>query len=348
MRLLALIKGIFSWWLDGLVGALPGWAPDWLAGLSRAWSLRLVDGATVQAHQAARLEVPYRGTIETSLAGLDLPKGRRRGRRLNIELPSAAVLVRRHQIPLSAKRQIERIIDLDLKRSTILIAEDIVWQHYVADQDGNQILVDQVILRKRDLEGLKTWITDQGLVPGKISVCLSDVAQVIVDDGATTRRRLVGIWPKVNLVAACAIIGLTGLTVLQPHLENVQELKNLRQQTAGLRGESVKLRSEVEARKAQLQQEADITGYISRNISTIDTLRELTVRLPDSVWISDFQIARRVLRFSGFSEGSAAELAIQLSDSPMFENPRLTGPVAVAPGTGTERFEISVDLPVRQ
>jgi Tfp pilus assembly protein PilN len=72
------------------------------------------------------------------------------------------------------------------------------------------------------------------------------------------------------------------------------------------------------------------------------TLRDLTVALPDTVWLSELGFSQTGAVLSGETADSAADLVIALAALREFENPRLSGSVSRTPA-GREQFELVID-----
>ncbi|MEM9099456.1 MAG: PilN domain-containing protein [Pseudomonadota bacterium] len=158
------------------------------------------------------------------------------------------------------------------------------------------------------------------------------------------RSEAAGIWPKVNWALAAGLVTCLTLLIVQPYLRDAEKVENLTRERAELTQQLVELRTKVNEKSEGIGAADRIARALDDRVPRVDILRELTVRLRDDAWLSDVEISEDLLRFSGFTKGSAADLVIDLASSPHFFNPRLTGQVSIAPGTGAERYEISLDL----
>lgn len=332
-----------------------GTAGSWLAGVPRAWRLRFVpdtdalnadaDRQGADAHSRDETVLPFAGSIERSLDGAALPDHARR-RPVDVVLPAEAGLTRRHTIPRAARGRIESILALDLRRSTMLEPSDVVWCHRITDDRVDELFVAQTILRRRDLQRISGWAAEQGARIGRVLVN-TDAGLQEIDAGQKTRRQWSGPWPRVNIALGAGLIAALLILFGYPHLQRSEALASLQTENGDLRARGVTQRQALEEKRARVEKQTALSAHLVRTLQKSNILRELTVRLPDEAWLADLEIRDGTMRFSGFIRGSAAELTIGLAQSPMFDNPRLVGPVAIAPGTQAERFEILVDLPVR-
>lgn len=340
-----LIAG-WSWWISTLGSMAPRSLVDWSSGLPQRMTGEISARAERPGSLGRRITLPFDGSLEASVGQLEALR-RKLPRRalLDVVLPSEICLIRQHVIPKGAERRIDEILTLDLNRGTPLRPEAIVWKPVIGSKERDGIHVDQVILRRRDLALLQEAVEAQGFLLGRVSTEHPKTTQrVCLLDDSEARKAINGIWPRINQVLAVTLVALATLSVALPHLERRDRLADLKAETAALRTQTVALRAELDQQRAVHQANDSLIEGLSATLSNIDVLRELTTRLPDDTWLADMEIAGEALRFGGFTKGSAAELAIDLDASPLFSNPRLTGPVSIAPGTGAERFEISLDL----
>lgn len=78
-------------------------------------------------------------------------------------------------------------------------------------------------------------------------------------------------------------------------------------------------------------------------VPVVRVWEELTRTLPDTAWITDFNLNGDSLSFSGFAN-SAAGLIPVLAGSLLFADPSFTSPVVRIPGQSGERFAIKLNV----
>ena len=335
----SVIAGFFRWWSDELRSLLPRAARDWLAGLPPRWE---IDATGIGSQGRRRRATSSPADLQDLPELLDHPSIPR-GRFVDITLPAQSALIRTHRLPRSARAKLGEILSLDLRRSTPLDPSDLVWAHRIAGRFDRELLVEQVVLKRDALDLVVAKLARRDLHLGRVRVARAkDVITVL--DGRNSRAALLGIWPKANLALATLVITLAVLAILGPQLARETELAERHARVDLLRQRTVAARTVVEMQQADQAGSVALLRHLVERPRVSEILRELTLSLPDKVWITDADITADRLRFSGFVDGSAAELAIGLKASTLFRDPELSGPVSIAAGSGAERFEISVGL----
>lgn len=335
-----------QWWFRQLKEMFPEALIDWLAGLPKRSEMHLHGSEATVLTGGKRVSIPIGNEFSTLDAAVasrrsDLP------RRLSLDviLPPSEALIRKHELPIGSRHRIRQILSLDLSRDTPLDPQDVVWKERIKGRKGEKILVDQFIIKRSLIDGLTSVLSANHILLGRVMVHgKSDEDPVVVFEDKAMRSKATGLWPKLNYALLVVLVICLTVPLLLPYLRDVDRLELLAEERTILTGKLVELRSEVNEKKEALNTADTIASAMQDRRHRIDILRELTVRLPDEAWLNDLEISDDLLRFSGFTKGSAAELVISLASSPHFINPRLTGPVSIAPGTGAERYEISIDL----
>lgn len=337
----------WQFWIGEMRDSVPRGLLDWLNGVPPSWELAFKnDGTRSATTHRRRLEIVFERSIERSTVDIVRSLGAvPKNSIIDVQLPKEMALLRRHEIPIAARRQINKILSLDLKRSTPLDPVDVLWRHAITGQSDAVLLVDQFIVKRADLALLEARITRAGCVMGDIRLGdKGEVPSISFAGARSARKAALGIWPRVNLCIAGFLVLLTVGSIWLPHADRQRALEVLRAETNHLRAETVAARTALSRRTAERDAERTLATYLNSRQVPSELLRELTLRIPDNAWVSDLEISGSTLRFNGLIDGSAADLSISLADSKVFTNPRLTGPVSSAPGSGQERFGISVDL----
>ncbi|MEM8793695.1 MAG: PilN domain-containing protein [Pseudomonadota bacterium] len=334
------------WWLKAVRELVPDLVIDWLAGLPRRRSLKLDAEAGSLRIEGKDLVGMY--DADFLALGSKLPEVRHSMPSrvmLDVVLPSCAALIRRHSMPRSSKGQIRNILALDLSRDTPLEPVDVAWREVVVNQSQDLLEVDQIILKRRQIQSAIGILEAHGILPGRVAVMSERLGRpCTIVSNQKIRERAIGHWPKVNLALGIICLALLATALTVPLLRDLERSSTFASENTAIRKQLVQLRTEVNAKEAALKTSSSVAKEINQRLRAVDVLDELTRRLPDDTWLSDLEIVEHELSFSGFTRGSAAELVISLSESPSFSNPRLTGPVSIAPGSGAERFRITIDL----
>jgi general secretion pathway protein L len=142
---------------------------------------------------------------------------------------------------------------------------------------------------------------------------------------------------------------LLGLTVLlslawggSSIMQEKMELDRLNVQLGNLEGQI----SQVDAVRQSCNEVEERISYLEKqyrgHISVLEMLRDLSERVPEGAWVSDFRFARRGLELKGFAD-EASELIQLLEESPLFRDAAFLSPI-VKTTDGKESFLIGLKV----
>ncbi|MGB3316137.1 MAG: PilN domain-containing protein, partial [Albidovulum sp.] len=261
---------------------------------------------------------------------------------VNLYLPPSFFLCRKIAVPPAGTRHLGKIAELDLARRTPFRQDEVYWalsSNLLAGSDATAI---QWIARKSDVELMRTRLAGQKLGLRKVFASDDDRPVPIADFSAQISRGAV-IWRRANALLSAAIVAAGIAMVALPAIQQAQQARELTVQLDELRAETGTLRRDVEdQRAADMQRGTLLDAVIDRNRLS-HVLRELTVSVPDTVWVSELAFQADRLLVSAEIDGSAAELVIALASDRKFIDPRLTGRVETIQN-GDERFQLSLGL----
>lgn len=338
------IRRFLLWWRGELASLVPERLAAWFTGAPRARRLVFERGRSTVERVDRAVHLPF-GLPPDGAALEAAAKAIGQGGVVDVTWPADAALVRRHDLPAAARGRVASILELDLARATPLRREEIEWRFDVRRRPEGGLAVRQYILKRADIDAFAAALRRAGLALRRLELAGPDGAPLApFVDRARALARPARLWRWTNAALLAACLGLAVYLAAAPHFARRAELTALRAETDALRTRAVALRQTVEQAAARREATEALKRVFAETPPTIEVLRELTLRLPDSVWLSELHVSDRDARFSGFVQGSAAELVIALGDSALLVNPRLTGPVSISPSDGAERFEIAADL----
>lgn len=326
-------------WLSVRFRALfPNWAAAMFLGVPMARRLRFDPAAD-------KLRSGPRGLIAPSafLTGQDRSaKPKRRMRNVDAHIPADLFLKRTITAPPGARGKIRTLAELDLRQGTPFKPDEVHFQLDRPDHSGDKIQVVQWVAKRDDIAQWRAGLAVQGLRLRKIFVADSGLSEPIADltsEFARGARRL----RFLNALLVLVSVGACTFALLYPAWVALHQTARLGQSLTDLRAEAVSLRAEVEAMRAQEVERAAFLDLLLHRPLLVETLRELTVALPDDVWIAtvDFRPERVIV--TGETSGSAAETVLSLSKRRQFADPRISGPVART-ASNAERFEVTLGL----
>lgn len=338
------IPRFFNWWQGELSALVPPRLAAWFTGAPSARQIVFERDRAEIARIGRVVHVPF--SLPPDCAAFEeAARLIGRGAIVDVTWPADAALSRHHSLPAAARSRVASIIELDLARSTPLKRDEIEWRYNVQRGVDGGLAVEQYILKRADIDQLTAGLQRAGLLLRRLRVAVPDgVAVAPFVDRTRELMQPARVWRWLNVALFALCLGLAFHMITAPHFARRAALAEVTAEADELRAQAVALRQSVDQAMAQRDAISALMRVFVETPRAIDTLRELTARLPDTVWLSELQISDRDARFSGFIRGSAAELVIELGKSPVFVNPRLTGPVSANPGDGAERFEIAIDL----
>jgi general secretion pathway protein L len=268
--------------------------------------------------------------------------------RTEIALPASRCLIRQRELPAAAAERIEKILALELERTTPFGRDDVrqAWRvtrppvpgeatFDVAHVIAKRALIDPLLVDARGL-GLPIAAVDVADHDGRpISVNLLAPGEV----PASLADRLnwaVGI--------ALGLLLCVGFAVVFTALDRQQQaLAALATETAAARTEAQAVRKRqgdfdrLRERISQLRQRR-------ANTASLVTLWEVVSRLlPDSAWLTDMRLENDTLWIDGYAR-NAPELVGILAQSPLLSGVTLSSPVVREEARASERFQIRMKI----
>ncbi|MCH7921877.1 MAG: PilN domain-containing protein, partial [Nitrospinae bacterium] len=137
-----------------------------------------------------------------------------------------------------------------------------------------------------------------------------------------------------------ALVGALGLYVATT-VRDGWELRRLEDAVAALQPKVEKVNL-LQRESSQLRTEKEaLVSMSTRNPSILQLLRELTLVIPASAWLTDTNFNGRELVIGGYAK-SSLELIGLLEESPRFSNVEFRG--TITKRDGKERFKISAQI----
>jgi len=158
-----------------------------------------------------------------------------------------------------------------------------------------------------------------------------------------TRPRHVHARARFNMLLAGATLVVLALVMAQTLMLRTRTLNVLEQEADRLRTEA---RRVVDVRQA-LERSLAAANFLAEKRAAqppmIELLTEVTRRLPDDIWLQQFQFSDDELTVSGQASGSQRVVRL-LDDSPLLDSPEFTSPISIDPASGMERFRARARL----
>lgn len=327
---------VSQWFSEQLAGIFPDWFKGMFFGEPAVSDLRLVKDVQGIVRRKGQLVAP------DTLLHPDAPEIKPVRRRLvDIRVPQSFFLRRLVEAPATARKNLNKMVELDMIRRTPFRPDTVFWAIAKPEQTATSLQVEQWIAKRSDLDLLCQQAAKAGLIVRKVFIDGAPVKGPIANFSAKVAPNA-GRWRLLNGGIAAGAGVAAAVIWLYPAWQNSAESQRLQSVIAGNRSMAIELRQEVEALRSREMERAAFLDIVYHRPRLSNVLRNLTVALPDNVWITDLNFSPTRLVVSGEIKGSAAELVLALAKRNEFSNPRLSGPVART-GNGAERFELTLD-----
>jgi general secretion pathway protein L len=354
-RLIFPVEQGLRWWLRELRACIPGARAGMSAVRSRALIVRMLHEDVVFDHRKGRTLVEL-GRISTKSAeGLSARKVLTRARRaarawqtgVVLCLQPDSVLRLNVALPLAAGENLDEVLGFEMERLTTFSAGEVYYSHRVIDvnQSEKRMTVQMMAVPRTIADAAIDLIRKWGLKPDVVTAIGGDLAldpliNLLPKPAPARSERSAG-----RLLVALAAIVL-GLGAAQVYLEYRQQtllLAAYEERLTHSRGAALR----VEELKTEISQLLARTRYVAQKkqaqplISEI--LSEVTERLPDDTWVSQFQFKGDHVTLSGYSK-SASALIERLEASDMLSQVRFTSPITLDSRLGVERFNLAAGI----
>lgn len=257
---------------------------------------------------------------------------------VDIVLPEFFFLKRHIEVQASAIKSLHQIAELDLIRRTPFQPKDVHWVLSSPNRLDNKITVSQWVASKTDIDTLQQRLKKYGLHIRQIYIENQQDVGPIVELSGTQNTR---IWRRLNIGLSLIATSFIMLLWLLPGWRASQDLVWTETKLNTLRNEAIALRSELETLRQRENERDEFIKAITQRPLMSQVLRELTVSIPDTTWISEFTFRDGKFSLTGETSESAAALVLLLSEARGFSDPRLSGPVSRT-SDAKERFELTL------
>ncbi|HEX7968615.1 MAG TPA: PilN domain-containing protein [Stellaceae bacterium] len=358
-RILALLQGLFRWWIGELAALVPERLRRRLASTTDTLVLLLGEGdATLcletrqELKTLGRIELRSESEPNHRLAAIlrqhELPRQTSAGKAaICLRLRSERALRTTVDLPLVAEGNLEEVVSFELDRHTPFKAEQAVFSHRILERDAAQqrlrvelFVVPRLIIADAIAVADRLHFDADRIDIAEASGSLAASGNLLPSRAHTHRRS----YERTLIYALGSAAALLALVALYLPVYGMQ------QRAAALEQE-FDAAKKAAAAAAALQKEIDALRKDElflvdrkRDRTTVSTLLLETTRLlPDDTWLSEWQLAGSEIQLTGYA-GSASALIKLLEQSRAFRNSTFQSPVVQDTKTGRERFHIAAQV----
>ncbi|TCK08767.1 PilN domain-containing protein [Marinobacterium mangrovicola] len=338
------VRQFWDWWTGELASLVPERWRSRLEGKELSLHYTAAGFEVVESGQQLRIPLDQVGTAPTLATWRTLGKGRAG---LVVTLSDEDLLQKNLSLPSATEARLDTVLGFELDRHTPFSASQASYGYRVAgrDRSAQRIDVELFVLPNALRERVVNSLAEAGLHPTAI------LPESVFSDGRylstlnllpetqrpeSKRSVLLRSRPVLIVLLLSLVIGVL-FYQREERLLALQQAIGPRESVAE---EAQAIRSEIELMEGGGQ---FIYQRKTARPATIVLLDELTRRLPDSTWLSRFELEGDELRVQGESN-SASGLISLLEESPLLEKVSFTSPVTINPRSRKERFSLTAQV----
>ena len=344
-----------SWWGEELAELVPSPLRRWAAQEAKRTVFSAENGRFVH-YEESRGRLVHHGETDPQVDRANRRRlaahrlsGGRPGRSVGVRLPRNACLIRRLELPAAARRDFDKILQLDLERATPFRYHDVYADYFIEDgprRDG-KVSVHQVMVKREVLDPILQQLVASG-IKVDFADCWDDASKQGLPvnllhggQGELASRARHRLRPVLVLCFCILILSCSAVVVGFSKYENA--LQRLETETASAKAKALAVTRSLSAVEASLTEVAELRRLKTARPPVIRILEELTRLLPDTAWVSYLKIEGDALEVTIVAQ-STGELLPVLARSPLFATADLSAPVTYDPGGRSERATVRMTL----
>ncbi len=314
IRSWASMKAASAW----LFGGLPAWLI--YPGMVKYWSQTVHIGR----FDACASELPNNEVIDLYL-----------GKELLLE--------KRMNVPLSARANVSKAVDLKMRQSLPGGGGELIWRFGTGKLGEGSIDVPIYLLKRSVLSEIRKSAVAKGSTLRLVMVADDASAQPFWDERKHTDRAK-RIWFLCTLAFGICFLGMTlwqGQSAKRVVSTQVSQLEAAK---AVLAAEALKLREERDLENAKLSDVQSDLEMFQADYQRLPVLLDLTLALGDESWVSELSIDGTFVRFSGFTEQEVTDVITTVRGLDWVNRVDLDGPVSFDSFSRKHRFDLAIQL----
>lgn len=340
----------WQWWSEELIGLIP---PRWQRRFHQRGTLlcvalddeqcRIGYGSFNQIETVASVHVAD-GEAWPSFVTEPLLSRAPKADKVVLLLPPGKVLRKVIGLPSATEAGLDNVLRFEMDRHTPFSSEQVYFGYRILERDRarQRLQVELLVVLRDYLEELLSRLDELGVHPSLIS--LGGGEDNWSGNGinllpGSRKRELRRDWRSDRRLQAAVVLVMLSLLVAFPLLEQQRELSRLSEEL-----EKPKAVAERAARVRDELQRLEAGGAYLRQIqaqtpAVLLTLDELTRLLPDTTWLSRFELSGDRVRMEGESAEASALIAL-FEQSKTLQNVSFASPITSNPRTQKDRFSL--------
>jgi general secretion pathway protein L len=348
--LVAHAQRFWQWWSQELLGLIP---ERWLERLRRRGNRLFLSLDEGQCHlsldnfsQAATLAsaaLGPAGELPPVLGELLRNSRTAKAARLIVLLPSQQVLRKVLSLPAATEAGLHNVLRFEMDRHTPFTGEQVYFGYRILERDRRhqRLHVELLVVPRDYLDELLKSLDGLGVHPSVVSVAEGEARwtnqSINLLPGRLLRTRNAG-WRGSRRLQVTAVLGLLLLAGL-PLLRQQQRLEQLTASLDAPKANAARAATIREQLQAQEASRAYLLEQQAQAGEALWILNELTGLLPDSTWLSRFELSNARLRLDGESAEASGLIAL-LEQAKTLQNVSYASPITSNPRTQKDRFSL--------
>ncbi len=344
----------YRWWAGEIAGLVPagfksaggGRTPDMAIEIGEDGYLRPIVSLKAGSSAQSRGEQEAGADADDRALSDIARRAAKRAPVVRLLLPYSACLVRTLDVPRAAKADAHRIAMLDLERTTPLKAVDVYSATLLTPTEPGRAMLKAVhlVVKKPKIDRAVHNVIAAGGIVDRVDCWdiagKAPLAVNFLDDGSGSKSTGKGRGTGL-LVATILGLGLGAVVITTARHETT--LLELQQQTSEVRERVNTARATAADAGKSAAHSSAFADFVAARPSAVEILEEITKRLPDTAWLTEFRLSGENLDIAGYAT-PAAELAPALEKSPLVASAALTAPIVFEEAQNKERFSLRVRL----
>lgn len=266
-----------------------------------------------------------------------------------ILIPEGQCLSVERLLPRSSVANAEKILNLDLERTTPLKRGDVFTGLIIEPEPdvlADRVLTRQLIAKKSTISALMRGLASHSIAVSRIGVVNDTGEQLPVNlmtaEGPVRRPLVYRVSKLAGLTVAVASISALVLLFVEIWRQETR-LEQLNAEINVARQNAVSIAKRLAGTETVLQLASQVRLQKISKPPLVGLWEEVTQRLPMSAWLSQLQLNGAAMDLTGYAK-SAPELIGALDRSPDFTDVQFSSPVVWDPREDMERFQIRLTV----
>jgi hypothetical protein len=246
-------------------------------------------------------------------------------------------------LPVAARANLSRVIDLNMRQSLPAGGDDLIWRYVIEGRDKSDLKVSVFLLKKHVLDEAIGVVSKQGANLRAVRIAdHTSIPPIWENQKKIDRPRRY--WGLVATMLFVTIIGFISWTEKMNTSVLKQQITWLEQEKTDLSNQAVALRTHLDVEDTSFAAISRDMDIFRAEFQRLPILLELTETLSDETWISELAINDHNLQLSGFTALDVTEVMSEIRGLSWVHRVDLNGSVSFDSFSRRNRFDLTVSM----